>query len=83
MSTRVITERVAAYTLEDNGVLIMSPRKQKEIVFEHIELDEEVPPGTQELVEKMLAKALFQVWLEERSSLKPLNDQQPPSQIIG
>ena len=70
-STKVITERVAAYTLEDNGGLIMSPRKQKEIIFEHIELDEEVPPGTQEMVEEILAKHLFQMWLEERSSSKP------------
>ena len=46
----------------------MSPRKQKEIIFKHVELDEEVPPGTQELVDEMMAEWLFRLWLKEKSS---------------
>lgn len=43
-------------------------RKQRsfsEIAFEHIETDEELPQGTQEMVEEILAESLFQLWLAE------------------
>lgn len=58
----------------------MSPRKQKEIIFKHIELDEEIPPGTQELVEEIMAESLFRMWLKEQSSLKQSAEQKNPAQ---
>ncbi len=36
-----------------------------EISFTHVEMDEELPPGTQELVEEALAEGLFKMWLAE------------------
>jgi hypothetical protein len=46
----------------------MSPRKTKEIIFTHIEVDEEIPPGTRELCEEFVAESLFQMWLKEQSA---------------
>ena len=44
------------------------PKKQKDIIFTHIETDEEIPPGTREMVEEIYAENLFQMWLKEQSS---------------
>ena len=73
-------EKVAAYTLEDNGGLIMSPRKQKEIIFKNIELDEEAPPGTQELVDEMLSEWIFRLWIKEKSFQERPTEQKTPAQ---
>ena len=46
----------------------MTPRKQREISFKHIELDEEVPPGTREFAEEIMSESLFRAWLKEKSA---------------
>ena len=43
----------------------MRHRKKQEIIFKHIEVDEEISPIVKEMVEDILAESLFQSWLKE------------------
>ena len=46
----------------------MSKRKQQEIIFNHIELDEPVSPEFVRELHELIAKKLFEAWLSERNS---------------
>lgn len=46
----------------------MEKRKQKQIIFNHIELDEPVSPEFVKELHELIAKKLFETWLSERKS---------------
>lgn len=66
--TRVRDPRFGAkliHRLHELGFRRTKKLKPSKILFEHVEVDEELPPGTQEMVEEILAENLFQMWLAE------------------
>jgi len=52
----------------------MAKRKQQEIIFNHIELDEPVSPEFVRELHELIAKKLFEAWLSERNSGKQTNN---------
>ncbi len=46
----------------------MAKRKQKEIIFNHIELDEPVSPEFVKELHQLVAKWLFEAWLKWKES---------------
>lgn len=64
--------------LRNQAVMIRRLRKLRckrkprlpEISFEHVEMDEDLPSGTQEMVEEILAESLFKMWLVDAGHRK-------------